>query len=64
MSRSPSRRSLWALDGLNIFLADVGDGVGPFLAIYLSSTLFGMGDRVYWISLCSSQGRRWPWLLG
>lgn len=34
----PSRRSLKALDCLNIFLADVRDGVGPFLAIYLSST--------------------------
>lgn len=33
--RSPSRRSLRALDGLNFFLADVRDGLGPYLAIYL-----------------------------
>lgn len=38
MPNLPSRRSLHALDWLNIFLADVRDGVGPFLAIYLSST--------------------------
>ncbi|BCA53924.1 MFS transporter [Nitrospira sp. KM1] len=31
----PSRESLRALDTLNIFLADVRDGVGPYLAIYL-----------------------------
>jgi MFS family permease len=31
-------RSLRALDALNIFLADVRDGVGPYLAIYLLAT--------------------------
>lgn len=31
----PSRQSLRALDALNFFLADVRDGVGPYLAIYL-----------------------------
>ncbi|MBJ7337593.1 MAG: MFS transporter [Mycolicibacterium sp.] len=31
----PSRRSLRALDALNFFLADVRDGLGPYLAIYL-----------------------------
>ena len=35
-SRSPSKRSLRALDWLNFFLADVQTGVGPFLAIYLA----------------------------
>lgn len=30
-----SRRSLLALDGLNVVLADVRDGLGPYLAIYL-----------------------------
>jgi MFS family permease len=30
-----SRRSAHALDGLNFFLADVRDGLGPYLAIYL-----------------------------
>lgn len=34
---APSRRSLIALDVLNLFLADVRDGLGPFLAIYLTS---------------------------
>jgi predicted MFS family arabinose efflux permease len=31
----PSRQSLRALDSLNFFLADVRDGLGPYLAIYL-----------------------------
>lgn len=33
--RVPSRRSLRGLDALNFFLADVRDGLGPYLAIYL-----------------------------
>ena len=33
--RSPSSRSLRGLDALNFFLADVRDGLGPYLAIYL-----------------------------
>lgn len=37
VSPSPSTRSLWALDALNVFLADVRDGLGPYLAIYLST---------------------------
>lgn len=32
------RKSLQALDFLNIFLADVRDGVGPYLGIYLLAT--------------------------
>ncbi|HJU04549.1 MAG TPA: MFS transporter [Nitrospiraceae bacterium] len=35
---TPSARTLRALDALNIFLADVRDGVGPYLAIYLLAT--------------------------
>lgn len=35
---TPSARTLRALDYLNIFLADVRDGVGPYLAIYLLAT--------------------------
>lgn len=31
----PSRQSLRALDAVNFFLADVRDGLGPYLAIYL-----------------------------
>ncbi len=38
-SHRPSSQSLRALDGLNFFLADVRGGVGPYLAIYLLSTL-------------------------
>lgn len=34
---SPSAFSLRALDALNVFLADVRDGLGPYLAIYLST---------------------------
>lgn len=33
--RNPGRKSLIALDWLNVFLADVRDGLGPYLAIYL-----------------------------
>ena len=34
-SVSPSRRTLRSLDALNFTLADVRDGLGPYLAIYL-----------------------------
>ena len=34
-SRRPSQRSLRGLDALNFFLADICDGFGPYLAIYL-----------------------------
>ncbi|KQQ31373.1 MFS transporter [Methylobacterium sp. Leaf123] len=34
-SRQPSRRALRGLDLLNLTLADVRDGLGPYLAIYL-----------------------------
>ncbi len=32
---SPSRRSLRGLDGLNFLMADVRDGLGPYLSIFL-----------------------------
>ncbi len=35
---SGAKKSLRALDFLNIFLADVRDGVGPYLAIYLQAS--------------------------
>lgn len=35
---SPSTSSLRALDWLNVFLADVRDGLGPYLAIYPLAT--------------------------
>src|SRR3954447_18982319 len=44
--RAPSRRSLLALDALNFFLADVRDGLGPYLAIYLTSRLHWDADKV------------------
>jgi MFS family permease len=34
----PHRRSLWALDWLNVLVADVRTGVGPYLAIYLQAS--------------------------
>src|ERR1700712_1064239 len=34
-TRVPSRKALRGLDALNFFLADVRDGLGPYLAIYL-----------------------------
>jgi predicted MFS family arabinose efflux permease len=44
--RKPSAVSLRGLDGLNFFAADVRTGVGPFLAIYLASTLHWDPSRV------------------
>ena len=35
LAREPSRQALRGLDALNAFLADVRDGLGPYLAIYL-----------------------------
>lgn len=35
MDRNQDRRNNLSLDGLNFFLADVRDGLGPYLAIYL-----------------------------
>lgn len=34
-SGGASRRAMFGLDALNLFLADVRDGLGPYLAIYL-----------------------------
>ena len=34
----PSRQSLQALDYLNFFLADVRDGIGPYLAVFLKAS--------------------------
>ena len=39
MSEKPSPKSLTALNWLNFFAADISDGVGPFLAVYLASNL-------------------------
>ena len=37
-SRPPSARSLWVLDAVSFLMADVRDGVGPFLAVFLKVT--------------------------
>ena len=46
VNESPSPVSLRALDALNFFLADVRDGLGPYLAIYLTSRLRWEPSRV------------------
>ncbi|MEH2176121.1 MFS transporter [Nostoc sp.] len=38
LQRRPSNKSLRSLDYLNVFLADVRDGVGPYLSIYLKAS--------------------------
>ncbi|QIE26581.1 putative MFS-type transporter (plasmid) [Caballeronia sp. SBC1] len=44
-AKSPSDRSLRGLDGLNFLMADVRDGLGPFLSVYLKGTQhWGSGD--------------------
>ncbi|MDF5718423.1 MAG: MFS transporter, partial [Rhizonema sp. NSF051] len=40
------RQSLQGLDFLNVFLADIQGGVGPFLVIYLTSTLHWHPEQV------------------
>jgi MFS family permease len=37
-TRRPSQKSLRSLDYLNLFLADVRDGVGPYLSVYLKAS--------------------------
>lgn len=37
-SRPPSARSLWGLDAVSFLMADVRDGIGPFLAVFLKGT--------------------------
>jgi len=39
LTEKTNQQSLYALDGLNFFLADVRGGVGPFLVIYLLAVL-------------------------
>src|SRR5580693_764050 len=42
-----NRRSLWAVEWLNFFLADVQTGLGPFLAAYLASSGWNPGRVGY-----------------
>jgi MFS family permease len=39
MSKQHSNRNITALNWLNFFAADISDGVGPFLAVYLTTNL-------------------------
>lgn len=43
---TPSLRSRTALDGLTFFLADVLDGLGPYLAIYLATSQKWTSGRI------------------
>ena len=52
--RSPSATSLRALDALNFFLADVRDGLGPFLGTFLRENHHWDAGRVG-IALAASQ---------
>jgi MFS family permease len=52
--RHPSWRSLGSLDGLNFFLADVRDGMGPFLGTFLREKHHWDAARVG-IALAASQ---------
>ncbi|WP_435018138.1 MFS transporter [Tundrisphaera sp. TA3] len=45
-AHTPSSLSLRSLDVLNFFLADVRDGLGPYLAIFLTSSLHWTPERV------------------
>jgi MFS family permease len=43
--KTPSIRSVRGLDGLNFLMADVRDGLGPFLSVYLKGSLhWGSGN--------------------
>ena len=45
MERHPASRSLWGLDWLNFSMADVLNGLGPFLAVFLKGARhWGAGD--------------------
>ena len=68
MKAVPAVRSLHALDALNFFLADVREGIGPFLAVYSQQRCTGIRRKSDSPSLsagspeCSRKRRwaRWP----
>ncbi len=41
---SPSRQSLFGLDALSFFIADVQTGFGPFIAVYLATSGWSEGE--------------------
>ena len=44
--QGPSAASLRGLDGLNLLMADVRDGVGPYLSVYLAGALHWPAGRI------------------
>jgi hypothetical protein len=50
---SPSKRSLIGLDGLNFAIADVCDGVGPFLSICLKFVVQAFGYPTGFLTLAA-----------
>jgi MFS family permease len=52
--RSPSSRSLRGLDGLNFLMADVRDGLGPFLSVYLKGTQHWSSGNIGLVMAASS----------
>jgi MFS family permease len=50
----PSQKSLRALDFLNLFLADVRDGVGPYLNIYLKGSEHWNPEQIGIVTAVSS----------
>ena len=44
--RGPSRSSLLGLDALNFLMADVRDGVGPYLSVYLKGGLHWQSGEI------------------
>lgn len=53
---SASRRTLFALDGLNFLLADVQAGMGPFLAMYLAAHAWNEQRVGLALMVCSVAG--------
>lgn len=49
MANPPDSRSAIALDALNFFLADVRDGLGPYLAIYLLAVHHWEPASIGWV---------------
>ncbi len=52
--KSPSSRSLRGLDGLNFLMADVRDGLGPFLSVYLKGTQHWGSGNIGFVMAASS----------
>lgn len=52
--KNPSQKSLQALDYLNLFLADVRDGVGPYLNIFLKGSQHWSPEQIGMATAVSS----------